>query len=277
MSTIIVSDEKPVVAITGRDHNVHVREFASWCLEIRKIRDVMEGDDESEGDEFNDDERNGNFKEGNVEEVSSEPDYMVNGKKGWTFMNLKKTQQQSQENDECDGITKEQNGSMYCSLSFFTLIKYTLSLPNLANLAYHAHRPSILSSSDSERALIPSLMKMSIECLRCLPALAIASSSPSLVFDHRTLTELSEDMAICNFPEHPSPRRLWFKTNLKLCKIWFDMGEYGRMNKILKELHKSCQRADGTDDQKKRTQLLEKVDSSDENSEEESSEEDEEP
>ncbi|KAI3519769.1 hypothetical protein L1887_08985 [Cichorium endivia] len=29
------------------------------------------------------------------------------------------------------------------------------------------------------------------------------------------------------------------------------------MNKILKELHKSCQRADGTDDQKKRTQLLE--------------------
>ncbi|KAI3699484.1 hypothetical protein L2E82_43833 [Cichorium intybus] len=231
-------------------------------------------------------------------------------------------------------------------------------------------------------------MKTSIEYLRCLPALASASSSPSLVFDHRTLTELSEDMAICNFPEHPSPRvvnpshcrkrliprtvfnpyevefqnrsrddpttenggsvmgllhnyekrtdavslvetdpvgaltgfakvvqmepekaewgfkalkqtvKLYYRlgrykemtdayremltyiksaTNLKLCKIWFDMGEYGRMNKILKELHKSCQRADGTDDQKKRTQLLEKVDSSDENSEEESSEEDEEP
>lgn len=79
-------------------------------------------------------------------------------------------------------------------------------------------------------------------------------------------------------------QRLWFKTNLKLCKIWFDMGEYGRMNKvswticiplrnsnnwnlrlyfpvwiwqILKELHKSCQKEDGTDDQKKGTQLLE--------------------
>ncbi|CAM0151702.1 unnamed protein product [Urochloa decumbens] len=51
--------------------------------------------------------------------------------------------------------------------------------------------------------------------------------------------------------------RLWFKTNLKLCKIWFDMGEYGRMSKILKELHKSCQREDGSDDQKKGTQLLE--------------------
>ncbi|KAK6923310.1 Proteasome component (PCI) domain [Dillenia turbinata] len=52
-------------------------------------------------------------------------------------------------------------------------------------------------------------------------------------------------------------QRLWFKTNLKLCKIWFDMGEYGRMNKILKELHKSCRKDDGTDDQKKGTQLLE--------------------
>ncbi|KAM3339737.1 COP9 signalosome complex subunit 2 [Capsicum galapagoense] len=57
--------------------------------------------------------------------------------------------------------------------------------------------------------------------------------------------------------EEAKNERLWFKTNLKLCKIWFDMGEYGKMNKILKELHRSCQRADGTDDQKKGTQLLE--------------------
>ncbi|KAJ4970802.1 hypothetical protein NE237_003901 [Protea cynaroides] len=57
--------------------------------------------------------------------------------------------------------------------------------------------------------------------------------------------------------EEAKNERLWFKTNLKLCKIWFDMGEYGRMNKILKELHKSCRREDGTDDQKKGTQLLE--------------------
>ncbi|OMO53350.1 hypothetical protein CCACVL1_28692 [Corchorus capsularis] len=57
--------------------------------------------------------------------------------------------------------------------------------------------------------------------------------------------------------EEAKNERLWFKTNLKLCKIWFDMGEYGRMNKILKELHKSCQREDGTDDQKKGSQLLE--------------------
>eukprot|EP00250_Pteridium_aquilinum_P033893 c6596_g1_i1 orf=193-1512(-) len=57
--------------------------------------------------------------------------------------------------------------------------------------------------------------------------------------------------------EDAKNERLWFKTNLKLCKLWFDMGEYGRMNKILKELHKSCRREDGSDDQKKGTQLLE--------------------
>lgn len=51
--------------------------------------------------------------------------------------------------------------------------------------------------------------------------------------------------------------RLWFKTNLKLCNLWFKMKEYGRMTKILKDLHKSCQRDDGTDDLKKGTQLLE--------------------
>ena len=51
--------------------------------------------------------------------------------------------------------------------------------------------------------------------------------------------------------------RLWFKTNLKLGKLWFDREEYGRLQKILKELHRSCQQGDGSDDPKKGTQLLE--------------------
>ena len=51
--------------------------------------------------------------------------------------------------------------------------------------------------------------------------------------------------------------RLWFKTNLKLGKLWYDREEYGRLQKILKELQRSCQQADGSDDPKKGTQLLE--------------------
>merc|ERR1719310_2577111 len=42
--------------------------------------------------------------------------------------------------------------------------------------------------------------------------------------------------------------RLWFKTNLKLGKLWFDREEYGRLQKILKELNASCQGEDGEDD-----------------------------
>mmetsp|Transcript_5110 Transcript_5110/g.9638 ORF Transcript_5110/g.9638 Transcript_5110/m.9638 type:complete len:437 (-) Transcript_5110:163-1473(-) len=57
--------------------------------------------------------------------------------------------------------------------------------------------------------------------------------------------------------EEAKNERLWFKTNLKLCKLWFDVKEFARMNKMLKVLHKSCQCSDGTDDQKKGTQLLE--------------------
>jgi len=51
--------------------------------------------------------------------------------------------------------------------------------------------------------------------------------------------------------------RLWFKTKLKLGKLWFDRAEYGRLQKIIKELNSSCQHEDGTDDMKKGTQLLE--------------------
>lgn len=32
--------------------------------------------------------------------------------------------------------------------------------------------------------------------------------------------------------------RLWFKTQLKLCGLWFKLKEYGRASKILRDLHK---------------------------------------
>ena len=32
--------------------------------------------------------------------------------------------------------------------------------------------------------------------------------------------------------------RLWFKTNLKLCGLWFRSKEYGRAIRILKDLHR---------------------------------------
>ena len=57
--------------------------------------------------------------------------------------------------------------------------------------------------------------------------------------------------------EEANNERLWFKTNLKLCKLWFSLKDFGRVGKTLKELYKSCQHDDGTADQRKGTQLLE--------------------
>ncbi|XP_060574908.1 COP9 signalosome complex subunit 2 isoform X2 [Ruditapes philippinarum] len=51
--------------------------------------------------------------------------------------------------------------------------------------------------------------------------------------------------------------RLWFKTNTKLGKLYFDRGDFNKLQRILKQLHISCQTDDGEDDLKKGTQLLE--------------------
>jgi len=57
--------------------------------------------------------------------------------------------------------------------------------------------------------------------------------------------------------EDSQNERLWFKTNVKLAKLWLDRGEYTRLNKILRALHQACLSEDGSDDTKKGTQLLE--------------------
>nr|CAG4638382.1 EOG090X04DO [Cyclestheria hislopi] len=51
--------------------------------------------------------------------------------------------------------------------------------------------------------------------------------------------------------------RLWFKTNSKLGKLYFDRADYTKLARILKQLHQSCQTDEGEDDLKKGTQLLE--------------------
>uniref|UniRef100_A0A914I3B9 PCI domain-containing protein n=1 Tax=Globodera rostochiensis TaxID=31243 RepID=A0A914I3B9_GLORO len=51
--------------------------------------------------------------------------------------------------------------------------------------------------------------------------------------------------------------RLWFKTNTKLGKLYFDLKEFDRLKHVLKQLRNSCQTESGEDDQRKGTQLLE--------------------
>lgn len=56
---------------------------------------------------------------------------------------------------------------------------------------------------------------------------------------------------------HSKNDRLWFKTNLKLGKVYLERGEYAKLASIIKQLHQSCQTTDGEDDLHKGTQLLE--------------------
>lgn len=56
---------------------------------------------------------------------------------------------------------------------------------------------------------------------------------------------------------HSKNDRLWFKTNLKLGKVYLEREEYAKLAAIIKQLHQSCQTQDGEDDLHKGTQLLE--------------------
>ncbi|OQS07750.1 COP9 signalosome complex subunit [Thraustotheca clavata] len=50
--------------------------------------------------------------------------------------------------------------------------------------------------------------------------------------------------------------RLWFQTNIKLGKLYLELGDYAPLHKVLEELHASCKLPDGTDDMTKATSLL---------------------
>lgn len=51
--------------------------------------------------------------------------------------------------------------------------------------------------------------------------------------------------------------RLWLKTNIKLAKLWLEWKEYRVLADKVRELHKACQREDGSDDPSKGTYSLE--------------------
>lgn len=51
--------------------------------------------------------------------------------------------------------------------------------------------------------------------------------------------------------------RLWLKTNIKLARLWFAQKNYRLLADKLRELHKACQKEDGTEDPSKGTSSIE--------------------
>jgi COP9 signalosome complex subunit 2 len=51
--------------------------------------------------------------------------------------------------------------------------------------------------------------------------------------------------------------RLWLSTNTKLARLWLAQKDYERLTGKVRELHKACQREDGSDDPSKGTYSME--------------------
>lgn len=60
-----------------------------------------------------------------------------------------------------------------------------------------------------------------------------------------------------NIFQSTNNERLWLKTNIKLARLWLDRKDYRQLTEKLRELHKACQKEDGTDDPSKGTYSLE--------------------
>lgn len=50
--------------------------------------------------------------------------------------------------------------------------------------------------------------------------------------------------------------RLWFNMNVKLGKLYLDIGEFGQLRRLLDKLYVYCQTPEGGNDQSKATALL---------------------
>jgi COP9 signalosome complex subunit 2 len=52
-------------------------------------------------------------------------------------------------------------------------------------------------------------------------------------------------------------QRLWFSTSVKLAKLYLEMGDVLKLQRLVRNLHKTCQKPDGSDDVSKGSHLLE--------------------
>ncbi|RHY82606.1 hypothetical protein DYB37_012747 [Aphanomyces astaci] len=81
--------------------------------------------------------------------------------------------------------------------------------------------------------------------------LDLVSSLPSARGIVSTTYEITLDALKCAHND-----RLWFQTNVKLGRLYLEMGEVAPVKRVLMELHESCKTPDGHDDLAKATSLL---------------------
>jgi len=79
-----------------------------------------------------------------------------------------------------------------------------------------------------------------------------SASSASDASKLETIYELTLDAL-----KATSNQRLWFSTSVKLAKLHLQSGDVHKLQRLVRSLHKTCQKPDGSDDVSKGSQLLE--------------------
>jgi len=79
-----------------------------------------------------------------------------------------------------------------------------------------------------------------------------SASSASDLSKLETIYELTLDAL-----KATANQRLWFSTSVKLAKLHLELGDVQKLQRLVRSLHKTCQKPDGTDDVSKGSQLLE--------------------
>jgi len=64
-------------------------------------------------------------------------------------------------------------------------------------------------------------------------------------------------LTLTRLKQNTSNQRLWFNTSVKLAKLYLDTQEFGKLQTLIRDLHKSCTTPDGADDTSKGSALLE--------------------
>lgn len=65
------------------------------------------------------------------------------------------------------------------------------------------------------------------------------------------------EITLSTLKQSPNNERLWFSTNVRYGKVCLFSHDHVQLSNVVKELHKSCQFEDGSDDPGKGTYLLE--------------------
>jgi len=79
-----------------------------------------------------------------------------------------------------------------------------------------------------------------------------SASSTSELSKLETIYELTLDAL-----KATANQRLWFSTSVKLAKLHLESGDVQKLQRLVKTLHKTCQKPDGSDDVSKGSHLLE--------------------